>query len=85
MAAVAVAVAHGVTITSPTSAKKEDPLQPPLSMLQETSKQPALAVEGKKGGGTPGLHLHTRAGQPICCQKVRIKGSKGGSLPLLVA
>ena len=52
---------------------------------QETSKQPALAVEGKEGGGTPGLHLHTRAGQLICCQKVRIKGSKGGSLPPLVA
>lgn len=71
----AIAVVHGVTITSP--AKKEDPLQPlcPCSG-QETSKQPALSVEGEKGGGTPGLHLHTRAGQPICCQKLGLKDQR---------
>lgn len=46
----AVAVAHGVTITSPTSAKKEDPLQPPLSML----KPGDLEAAGPGGGGEKG-------------------------------
>lgn len=50
----AVAVAHGVTITPPTSAKKEDPLQPPLSMLKLGDLEAAgPGGRGKRGWRDP--------------------------------
>lgn len=66
----AVAVGGGVTVTSPPSAKKEDPLQPLcLCLSRETRKQPALATKGRKHGP----HLHTRAGQPSAIKKLGLK------------
>lgn len=79
----AIAVVHGVTITSP--AKKEDPLQPlcPCSG-QETSKQPACQWGEKRvAGHRPSFAYKGWATHLL--SKIRIKGSKGGSLPPLVA
>lgn len=85
--AAAVVVVCGVIITSLPTAKKEDPFQllcPCLS--QETLKELALVMEGRKqlGGDTqPPPAYKGRA--PICYQKIKIKESKLGSPPPSVA
>lgn len=73
--AAAVVVVCGVIITSLPTAKKEDPFQllcPCLS--QETLKELALVMEGRKQlGGTHSPHLHTRVGHSSAIRKLRLK------------
>lgn len=79
----AIAVVHGVTITSP--AKREDPLQPlcPCSG-QETSKQPACQW-GENGWRDTQPSFAYKGWATHLLSNIRIKGSKGGSLLPLVA